>query len=131
MERSSWDLSSSKCINEGFRWKKKEDISIVASEYFRILFFCEGLILLWCVLIWLSFMKMKSSLKLSLVRKLETDLCYGVFYSLDQSLMIGWRKNSWNPERMSSVFTFMCACLCVCLSVHLLQSTPFDLGTYF
>ena len=31
--------------------------------------------------------------------------------------MIGWRKNSWNPERVSSVFTFVSVCLCVCLSV--------------
>ena len=40
---------------------------------------------------------------------------------LDQSLMIGWRKNSWNSERVSSVFTFVSVCLpvclCVCLSV--------------
>ena len=31
---------------------------------------------------------------------------------LDRSLMIGWRKNSWNPERVPSVVT-----LSVCLSV--------------
>ena len=36
---------------------------------------------------------------------------------LDRSLMIGWRKNSWNPERVSSVFTFVSVCLCVCPSV--------------
>ena len=34
---------------------------------------------------------------------------------LDRSLMIGWRKNSWNPERVSSVFTFVSVCLSVCL----------------
>ena len=40
-----------------------------------------------------------------------------IFNILDRSLMIGWRKNSWNPERVSSVFTFVSVCLCVCLSV--------------
>ena len=45
---------------------------------------------------------------------------------LDRSLMIGWwRKNSWNPERVSSVFTFVL----VYLSARGLQRTPFDLGT--
>ena len=43
--------------------------------------------------------------------------------------MIGWRKNSWNLEWVSSVFTFVC--VSVCVSVHGLQSKPFDLGTYF
>ena len=33
---------------------------------------------------------------------------------LDRSLMIGWRKNSSNPERMSSVFTLVSVCLSVC-----------------
>ena len=32
--------------------------------------------------------------------------------------MIGWRKHSWNPERVSSVFTFVCVCLSVCVSVR-------------
>ena len=42
---------------------------------------------------------------------------------LDWSLMmIDWRKKSWNPERVSSVFT-------VYLSVNKVQGTPFDLGT--
>ena len=36
---------------------------------------------------------------------------------MDRSLMIGWRKNSWNPERVSSVFTFVSVCLSVCLCV--------------
>ena len=30
-----------------------------------------------------------------------------------RSLMIGWRKNSWNPERMPTVVTFVSVCLCV------------------
>ena len=34
---------------------------------------------------------------------------------LGRSLMIGWRKNSWNPERVSSVFTFVSVRLSVCL----------------
>ena len=33
---------------------------------------------------------------------------------LGRSLMIGWRKKSWNPERVPSVFTFVSVCLCVC-----------------
>ena len=36
---------------------------------------------------------------------------------LGRSLMIGWRKKSWNPERVPSVVTFVCVCLCVCVSV--------------
>ena len=35
-------------------------------------------------------------------------------YLLDRSLMIGWRKNSWNPERVSSVFTFVSVRPSVC-----------------
>ena len=45
----------------------------------------------------------------------------GWVWVLDLSLMIGWKKSSWSPERVSSVFTF------VCVYVHGLQSTPFDL----
>ena len=41
---------------------------------------------------------------------------------LDQSLMISWRENSWNPE-------IYLVCLSVCLSVNKLQSTLFYLGT--
>ena len=37
---------------------------------------------------------------------------------LGRSLMIGWGKNSWNPERVPSVVTFVCVCLSVCLSVR-------------
>ena len=36
---------------------------------------------------------------------------------LGRSLMIGWRKKSWNPERVPSVFTFVCVCLSVCVCV--------------
>ena len=36
---------------------------------------------------------------------------------LGRSLMIGWRKNSWNHERVPTVVTFVCVCLCVCVSV--------------
>ena len=32
---------------------------------------------------------------------------------LGRSLMIGWRKNSWNPERAPSVVTFVCVRLSV------------------
>ena len=39
---------------------------------------------------------------------------------LDRSLMIGWRKNSWNPERVSSVFTFACFSLWTGYRKHLL-----------
>ena len=35
---------------------------------------------------------------------------------LGRSLMIGWRKKSWNPENVSSVFTFVSFCPSVCLS---------------
>ena len=38
---------------------------------------------------------------------------------LGRSLMIGWRKKSWNPERVPSVITFVCVCVCVCVSVCL------------
>ena len=56
----------------------------------------------------------------------ETDHRNGKWLLLlNRSLMIGWRKNSWDPERVSSVFTFVY----VCLSVRGLQSTPFDLAT--
>ena len=37
---------------------------------------------------------------------------------LGRSLMIGWRKKSWNPERVPSVVT-LSVCLCVCVSVCL------------
>ena len=33
---------------------------------------------------------------------------------LDRSLLIGWRDHSWNPERVSSVFTFVSVCVPVC-----------------
>ena len=33
------------------------------------------------------------------------------FSILNRYLMRSWRKNSWNPERMSSVFTFVSVCL--------------------
>ena len=50
-------------------------------------------------------------------------------FVLDRSLMIGWRKHYWNPERVSPVFTFVRVCMCVCITG--LQNTPFDIGTYF
>ena len=37
---------------------------------------------------------------------------------LGRSLMIGWRKNSWNPERVPTVVTFVSVCLSVCVSVR-------------
>ena len=42
--------------------------------------------------------------------------------------MIGWRENSWHPERVSAVFTFVyvLSCLSVCAQV-----TGFNLGTWF
>ena len=40
-------------------------------------------------------------------------LCF-FFY---RSLMIGWRKNSWNPERVPTIVTFVCVCLSVCMYV--------------
>ena len=39
---------------------------------------------------------------------------FGVFCQLDRSLMKGWRKKSWHPERVSSLFTFVSACVSVC-----------------
>ena len=39
---------------------------------------------------------------------------------LDRSLMIGRRKNSRNPERVSSVFTFVFVCLCNRATKHTL-----------
>ena len=36
---------------------------------------------------------------------------------LGRSLMTGWRKNSWNPERVPSVVTFVSVPLSVCISV--------------
>ena len=39
---------------------------------------------------------------------------------LDRSLMIGWRKNSWNPLRVSSVFTFVCLRVCKQAKGHIL-----------
>ena len=44
---------------------------------------------------------------------------------LDRFMMIGLRKNSWTPESMSSVFTFVSICICD----RGLQGTPYDLGT--
>ena len=61
--------------------------------------------------------------------KIVSYLCF-YFPSLNWSLMIGWRKNSWNPEKVSSVFTFVFVSLsiCVCVStgyrVHLLTWEP-------
>ena len=50
---------------------------------------------------------------------LDTEMtmgCYSFlfYFLLDRSLMIGWRTNSWNPERVSSVFTFVSVCVSVC-----------------
>ena len=33
-----------------------------------------------------------------------------IYLLLGRSLMIGWRKNSWNPERVPTVVTFVCVC---------------------
>ena len=39
---------------------------------------------------------------------------------LDRSLMIGWRKNSWNAERVSSVFTLnVCVSVCTRATEHI------------
>ena len=35
-----------------------------------------------------------------------------------RSMVIGWRKNSWNPERVPPVVTFDSVCPSVCLSVY-------------
>jgi len=52
-----------------------------------------------------------------------------ISWLLDRSLMIGWRKNSWNPERVSSVFTFVSVCVSVCVyadyRAHLLTHGPY------
>ena len=44
--------------------------------------------------------------------------------------MIGWRKNSWNPERVSSVFTFVSVCVSVCTraTVHTFWSRNLIFG---
>ena len=55
--------------------------------------------------------------------------CHSKFFVLDRSLMIGWRKNSWNTERVSSVFTSVSVCVSVCPCVRGIQSTPFELWT--
>ena len=64
---------------------------------------------------------------------LDTEMtmgCYSFlfYFLLDRSLMIGWRTNSWNPERVSSVFTFVSVCVSVCLyagyRAHLLTYEP-------
>ena len=49
------------------------------------------------------------------------SVCLLHAWLLDRSLMIGWMKHSLNPDRMSSVFTFVCVCLCVCprATVHI------------
>ena len=51
-------------------------------------------------------------------RTFEKLISWGM--KLDQPLMIGWRKKSWNPERVASVVT-----LPVYVSVNELQDTPF------
>ena len=48
---------------------------------------------------------------------LLTNLKHNKDWLLYQSLMIGWRKNYWKPERVSSVLTSVSVCLPVCLSV--------------
>ena len=45
-------------------------------------------------------------------------------FILGRSLMIGWRKKSWNLERVPLVFTFVCVCVSVCE----LLTTVFELG---
>ena len=47
----------------------------------------------------------------------HTDLPTKILLLLGWSLVIGWRKNSWNPERVPTVVTFVCVCLSVCVSV--------------
>ena len=37
-----------------------------------------------------------------------------------KSLMIGWRKNSWNPERVPTIVTFVSVCPFAGYMVHLL-----------
>ena len=49
-------------------------------------------------------------------------------YTLDRSLMMGWRKNILKPSVLCIHFRVY---LCVYVSVRGLQSTPFDIGTYF
>ena len=41
----------------------------------------------------------------------------GFTFLLDQSLIV-WRKNSWNPQRVSSVFTFSCLSVCMLATEH-------------
>ena len=53
-----------------------------------------------------------------LIEKIPWKICIGPI--LDDRL----KENSWNPERVSPVFTFVS----VCLSLRGLQTTPFDLG---
>ena len=43
--------------------------------------------------------------------------------------MIGWRKKSWNPEWVSSLFTFVC--VSVCLSVHVFAGYMGHIWIYF
>ncbi len=63
-------------------------------------------------------------------RSIEIEFNIVVDTFLDRSLMIGWRKNSWNPERVSSVFTFVSVCLSVCLCVCLYAGYRAHLLTY-
>ena len=41
---------------------------------------------------------------------LSFSLIFDTLLLLGRSLMIGWRKNSWKPERVPSVVTFVCVC---------------------
>ena len=55
-----------------------------------------------------------------LARSLKSDQLYedySFLFILDCSLTISWRKNPLNPERVSSVFTFVSVYLCVCTQI--------------
>ena len=57
-----------------------------------------------------------------LMVRVPSDIFFSiVFLLLDRCLMISWISNSWNRERVSSVFTFMSVCVWYAIITYIIR----------